>query len=59
MAAAAFDAMNLAEIGECSSSPVAAEPPVLLVEEDSAPVHRAGAVRREDYRHLFSRLRSG
>jgi type II secretory pathway predicted ATPase ExeA len=33
--------------------------PILVVEEDSAPHAAKSPVRREDYRQLFSRLRSG
>jgi type II secretory pathway predicted ATPase ExeA len=38
---------------------VAAEPPVIVVEDDSRQTSSASPVRREDYRNLFSRLRSG
>jgi len=35
------------------------ESPVLVVEDDSSPNPSQPPVRREEYRHLFSRLRSG
>jgi type II secretory pathway predicted ATPase ExeA len=35
------------------------ENPVLVIEEDAPPNSSQSPVRREEYRHLFSRLRSG
>jgi hypothetical protein len=35
------------------------EDPVLIIDDDPSPCHPDAPVRREEYRHLFSRLRSG
>ena len=57
--AAAFDTMTTVEINESAGKKAAAESPVLLVEEDFVRSRGNPPVRREEYRNLFSRLRSG
>jgi hypothetical protein len=50
-----------AEETDCDSGELALdEEPILMIEEDAnEPPRTQPSVRREDYRHLFSRLRSG
>lgn len=59
LGAAALAAMTAADITRGAGKPFAPEAPVLVVEEDGLPGQRGPAVRREEYRNLFSRLRSG
>ena len=44
---------------ECAASDVVDESPMIIIDDDTLPEPPKPAVRREDYRHLFSRLRSG
>jgi type II secretory pathway predicted ATPase ExeA len=57
--AAAFDTIAAVEINQRAGHQAVTESPVLLVEEDCLPSRANPPVRREEYRHLFSRLRSG
>jgi hypothetical protein len=57
--AAAFDTMTLGAISKGAGDRTAVESPVLLVEDDHSASRPNAPVRREEYRNLFSRLRSG
>jgi type II secretory pathway predicted ATPase ExeA len=63
--AAAFNSDSLASvlsafaIGSSSEHVEDAESPVILIEDEAVRNTSTPAVRREDYRNLFSRLRSG
>jgi hypothetical protein len=49
----------LAAFSSRNSSEEVAEDPLLIIDEDAAQNASAPPVRREEYRNLFSRLRSG
>ena len=57
--AAAWNALASVEINQGAGKSFDAEEPVVVVEEDSTTGRTHSPVRREEYRHLFSRLRSG
>jgi type II secretory pathway predicted ATPase ExeA len=58
-AAAMHTMTTTLELNQGANRPAALETPVLVVEDDRTPRRANPQVRREEYRNLFSRLRSG
>jgi hypothetical protein len=57
--AAAFESVAAFGLKKAARQARSTESPVLVIEEDAPPRRTNPPVRREEYRHLFSRLRSG
>jgi type II secretory pathway predicted ATPase ExeA len=57
--AAAFESMATAALPPGGRNKLRNEAPVLVIEDDAVPPAKNSPVRREQYRNLFSRLRSG